>query len=80
MRAARACDALLVLVRAIYGALVQPVGQSVVGPEISNQARDVITPMPIAPRALDAKDIKQSDQTAYRSVEGHGGYADTCDT
>jgi hypothetical protein len=77
MRAARACDALLVLVRAIYGALVHPVCQSVVGPEISNQARDVITPMPIAPRALDAKDIKHSDQTAYRSVEGHSGYADT---
>jgi len=71
MRAARARDALLVLVRAIYGALVQPVCQSVVGPEISNQAQERITPMPIAPRALDAKDIEHSDQTADRAIKRH---------
>ena len=76
MRTARWRDALLVLVRATYGALVQPVCQSVVGPELRDQACDVIALMPIAPPALDAKDIEHSDQAAYRSVEGHGGYVE----
>jgi len=61
MRAARACDALLVLVRAVYGARVQPICQSEIGPELGDHARDVITPMPIAPWALNPQDIEHSD-------------------
>jgi hypothetical protein len=71
VRAARWRDALLVLVRAIYGAVVQPVCQSVVGPELGDQACDVIALMPIASPTLDAKDIEHSDQTADRAIKRH---------
>jgi hypothetical protein len=70
MRFACSRDALLILLRAIDCALVQPIGQPVVGAEFGNEARNVIAALPSTRRALDAKDIKHSDQTAYRSVAG----------
>jgi hypothetical protein len=42
-------------------ARVQPICQSEIGPELGDHARDVITPMPIAPWALNPQDIEHSD-------------------
>jgi len=71
MRAARARDALLVLIRAVECALVQPVGEPAIGAEFSDEVRDLIAPVPIAPRALDAQHGELSDQVADCSIGGH---------
>jgi len=66
----------LVLLRAIDCAIVQPIGQPVIGAEFGDESRNVIVAPPSTRRALDAQHLKHSNQIAYRSVEGHGGYAD----
>jgi hypothetical protein len=57
VRPARARGALLVLLRAINGALVQPVGSAGVGAELGYKAGDIIAPMHSAGGAFDAQHL-----------------------
>jgi hypothetical protein len=51
----------LVLLRTIGGAFGQPIGQSVTGPELLEEARDVIATLPAACRAFDAEHVELAD-------------------
>jgi hypothetical protein len=66
--AAHPRDAVLVLLRTIGGAFMQPVGQPVGGPQLLEQARDVVAALPTACRALDPQHVELADQSADRSV------------
>jgi len=66
-------DAGLILLRTVGGALAQPVGQSIGGPELFEQCLyDVTAALPATCRAFDAEHIELSDQAADRSVRWHG--------
>jgi hypothetical protein len=45
---------------------VQPVGQSIGGPEFGDEARNVVSALPAARRALDAQHLELADQSADR--------------
>jgi len=47
--------------RTIGGALGQPIGQPVAGPELLDQAREVVTALPAACRALDPQHVELAD-------------------
>jgi hypothetical protein len=62
-----------VLLWTIGGALRQPIGQSVAGPKLLDQSCYVVAASPAARRASDAQHVELADQSADRSITGHGG-------
>jgi hypothetical protein len=64
-------DTGLILLRTIGGARVQPIRQAGTGPELLEEARDVIPPLPATCRTFDAQHVELADRTADRSIAGH---------
>ena len=70
-RAACSRDTGLILLRTIGGARVQPIREAGPGPELLEEARDMVATLPAACRAFEAQHVELTDQTADRSVAGH---------